>query len=72
MKKSKKLFVLLFVYFVLGIIAMPVPANAAGAKKSLGMIFNSYGNRKLHSRVDLTGDGKADQLNVQITGSKLV
>lgn len=70
MKKSKKLFVLLFVYFVLGIIAMPVPANAAGAKKSLGMIFNSYGNRKLHSRVDLTGDGKADQLNVQITGSK--
>ena len=46
----------------------PIHTAIIGVKLNLGMINVVYGNHELHTKIDLTGDGNADQLDIQATG----
>ena len=46
----------------------PTHTSIIGVKLNLGMINVVYGNHELHTKIDLTGDGNADQLDIQATG----
>ena len=47
----------------------PIHTAIIGVKLNLGMINVVYGNHELHTKIDLTGDGNADQLDIQATGT---
>ena len=47
----------------------PIHTAIIGVKLNLGMINVVYGNHELHTQIDLTGDGNADQLDIQATGT---
>ena len=47
----------------------PTHTSIIGVKLNLGMINVVYGNHELHTKIDLTGDGNADQLDIQATGT---
>ena len=47
----------------------PTHTPIIGVKLNLGMINVVYGNHELHTKIDLTGDGNADQLDIQATGT---
>lgn len=47
----------------------PTHTSIIGVKLNLDMINVVYGNHELHTKIDLTGDGNADQLDIQATGT---
>ena len=47
----------------------PIHTAIIGVKLNLGMINVVYGNHELHTKIDLTGDGNEDQLDIQATGT---